>query len=382
MFALTSMPIGGAERLLENLIFRLDRERFLPEICCLKERGALGNALASAIPMHDGVGGHKYNLLVLPRLRRLLQARRIDAIVTVGAGDKMFWGRIAAKLAGVPIVASALHSTGWPDGIGRLNRLLTPWTDAFIAVAQRHARFLIDEIGLPAERVCVIPNGVDTDRFRRIVDRRGIRAALRIPLAAPAVGIVAALRPEKNHSLFLKMAREVLLQIGDAHFLVVGDGPERTRLEKQSQALGLAERVHFCGMRHDIPAVLSALDLFVLTSHTEANPVSILEAMSVGLPVVATRVGSVEETVADGISGYLVPPGDTIRLAQCVARLLAEPVRAAELGHRGRQVVCADWSLDSMVRGYERLLTGIYHRKVPPSGDVDPSGRRAYASQT
>ena len=91
--------------------------------------------------------------------------RQIDAVVTVGAGDKMFWGRLAAYFARVPVIASALHSTGWPDGIGRLNRWLTPITDAFIAVADTHGQFLIDQERLPPEKVFVIPNGVDTSRF-------------------------------------------------------------------------------------------------------------------------------------------------------------------------------------------------------------------------
>ena len=93
-------------------------------------------------------------------------------MVTVGAGDKMFWGRLAARRVGVPVIVSALHSTGWPDGVGRLNRLLTPITDAFIAVAASHGRFLIERTGFPADKVAVIPNGVDTQRFAPVYQRR------------------------------------------------------------------------------------------------------------------------------------------------------------------------------------------------------------------
>ena len=135
MFALTSMPVGGAETLLVNLIRRLDREQFLPELCCLKELGPLGEEMAEEVPTFSQLIGGKTDVRVLGRLAKLLAWRRIDALITVGAGDKMFWGRLAAWRAGVPVVASALHSTGWPDGVGRLNRLLTPITDAFIAVA-------------------------------------------------------------------------------------------------------------------------------------------------------------------------------------------------------------------------------------------------------
>ena len=118
-----------------NIIRRIDRARFAPELCCLKDRGPLGEELAYFIPVHHNLLHNKYDVRVWPRLVRLLRRRQIDVLVTVGAGDKMFWGRLAAWRARLPVTLSALHSTGWPDGVGKLNRLLTPITDAFIAVA-------------------------------------------------------------------------------------------------------------------------------------------------------------------------------------------------------------------------------------------------------
>lgn len=180
MFMVTSMPVGGAETLLVNLIDRLDRDRFSPALCCLKEYGPLGEVLAGRIPAVQGLLAHKYDFRVLPRLVHLLR-RRSDVVVTVGAGDKMFWGRLAARFAGVPVVISALHSTGWPDRVGHLNRLLTPLTDAFIAVAESHGRYLTEEEGFPPGKVHVIPNGVDTTRFMPRGDKAGRRAMLGLP---------------------------------------------------------------------------------------------------------------------------------------------------------------------------------------------------------
>jgi hypothetical protein len=125
MFVHTSMPIGGAEMLTVEIVRRLDRRRFAPEVCCLKELGPLGEQLAEKVPTHAGLLASKYDVRVLRRLTRLFRERPIDVVITVGAGDKMFWGRLCARRAGVPVVLSALHSTGWPDGIGRLNRWLT-----------------------------------------------------------------------------------------------------------------------------------------------------------------------------------------------------------------------------------------------------------------
>ena len=304
--------------MLLNLLRRIDRSRFSPELCCLKELGELGEQLQRDIPVHERLLRNKFDIRVLWRLTRLLRNREIDAVITVGAGDKMFWGRLAAKRAGVPVVISALHSTGWPDCITWLNRRLTPLTDAFIAVAEKHAKYLVEHENLPSGRVVVIPNGVDTDRFQLARPTADVRQQLGIPHSAPLVGIVAVLRPEKNHEMFLRVAARVRRDVVEAHFLIIGDGPRRPELELLAAQLGLSDCVHFLGKRFDVPELLGLLDVFVLTSHNEANPVSILEALATGKPVVSTAVGSIPETVLEGVTGYLVDPGDELPwLAAC-----------------------------------------------------------------
>jgi glycosyltransferase involved in cell wall biosynthesis len=369
MFVITSMPVGGAETLLVELVRRLDRARFSPELCCLKHLGPLGEVLAAEIPALAGLLRHKYDVRVLGRLRRILADRRIDAVVTVGTGgDKMFWGRLAAWLAGVPVICSALHSTGLPDHVERLNRLLAPITDAFVAVAEPHGRYLAEHEGCPAAKIEVIPNGVDVERFRPRPADAALRDALGIPQAAPVAGIVAALRPEKQHELFLHAAALVHRQSPECRFLIVGDGPQRAMLEALAGELGLAGVVHFLGTRADVPQLLALMDVFVLTSKMEANPVSILEAMACGKPVVATRVGSVPETVLEGRTGFLVAPGSADEVAAKVLELLGDPGRAAALGQVGREEVVAHWSIGRMVEGYQEMLTGIYRRKAAEEG--------------
>ncbi|MGD9634615.1 MAG: glycosyltransferase [Pirellulales bacterium] len=373
MFLVTSLPVGGAETLLAELVTRMDPCSFLPEICCLKERGPLGEKLAAEIPVHYKLLHNKYDLRVWPRLVHLLRERRTDAVVTVGAGDKMFWGRLAARRVGVPVVLSALHSTGWPDGVGRLNRALTPITDGFIAVADSHGQHMLEREGFPAAKVFVIPNGVDTARFAPVPDAASVRGEIGIGPADPVASIVAALRPEKNHELFLEMAARILPQMPRAKFLVIGDGPRHEPLEHRAEELGIAASVRFLGTRSDVPRLLSTSDVFALTSHNEANPVSILEAMSVGKPVVATHVGSIGEVVADGVTGYLVKPGDAEALSGRVMELLDDPLRAVEMGSAARDVVVEGWSVDAMVRRYERLIASIYRSKQPTVG-TEPAG--------
>ena len=206
MFLVTSMPVGGAETLLVNLVRGMDKSRFAPEIACLKERGPLGEELAAELPVHSELLAKNFDVRVLPRLGQLMREREIDVVITVGAGDKMFWGRLAARWAGVPLVMSALHSTGWPNSIGRLNRLLTPLTDGFFWVADAYAEHLVAHKNFPRKKVFTIYNGVDTGRFAP-GDGSAIRHELDIRAAAQVIGILAALRPEKNHELFLTGAQ-------------------------------------------------------------------------------------------------------------------------------------------------------------------------------
>ncbi len=370
LFVQTSMPVGGAETLLVNLVQCFDTKRFQPEVVCLKEPGPLGDLLIEkGITVHSGLLSSKYDLRVLPRLVQLIRSKRYQAVVTVGAGDKMFWGRFAAKAAGVPFIASALHSTGWPDGVGRMNRWLTSITDRFIAVAKPHGEFLIDFEKFPEEKVVVIPNGVDTNRFQSFPQNNSIREELNLGPNVPLVGILAALRPEKNHEMFLRVARNITRRIPEARFVVIGDGPQRAELEQLAAELGLlSERgtagaaVRFLGNRSDVPLLLSSLDVLALTSHNEANPVSILEALSCETPVVATDVGSVHESVQEGVTGHLVAPGDESAFTSRLVDLLFDPIKINQFGQNGRAWVIKNASLESMVDGYQKMIQqGISH---------------------
>jgi glycosyltransferase involved in cell wall biosynthesis len=364
MFLINDMTVGGAEMLLFNLIQRLDRSRFAPELGCMSKFGELGEELAGEVPSFKHLIKHKYDLPVAFRLKRLMRDRQIDALVTVGAGDRMFWGRLAAWRAQVPVVICAIHSTGWPDRIERLNRMLTPLTDAFVGVADAHARYLIDVERFPVDRVHVIPNGVDTDRFRPQPKDPSFLSQFGVPASAFVVGIVAQLRPEKNHEMLLHAAARIRERAANAHFLIVGDGQRRSVLESLASQLGLENCVHFLGARRDIPRLLPNFDLFALCSKMEANPVSILEAQACGVPVVATRVGSIGDTVTDGVTGLLVPPEDAEALADAVSDLITDEQRRGQMGLAARKNVELTWSLDRMVHGYEDLIERIYAQKV------------------
>jgi glycosyltransferase involved in cell wall biosynthesis len=377
MFVITSMPVGGAETLLVNLMRRMDPDVVQPEVICLKEPGPLGVEIADEFPVHSDLIGGKYDIAVLPRLARLMRKRNADAVITVGAGDKMFWGRLAAKMAGVPVIASALHSTGWPDGVGRLNRLLTHITDAFIGVAESHGEFLRTFEKFPPNKVHVIRNGIDCDRFHPSAESRtspDVREELGVPADTPLIGIVAALRSEKNHSMLVHAAAKLREQHPNLHTLIIGEGPERATIEPLVEKLGLADRVHLLGNRSDTPRLLAAMDVFTLCSLNEASPVSILEALACETPVVATDVGSISETVLPGRTGELVPSEDLNSFAAAIDRLLNDDDLRSQMGQNGRELVQATGSLQSMVDGYQTLVHQIFTEK-------SRTGRRSSVAQ-
>jgi glycosyltransferase involved in cell wall biosynthesis len=375
------MPVGGAETLLVNLMRRLDPNQIRPEVVCLKEPGPLGEEIRQEFPLHSNMIGGKYDFVLITRLITLFRQRKIDAVVTVGAGDKMFWGRLAAKLAGVPVIASALHSTGWPDGVGKLNRVLTPITDAFIGVADSHGEFLRDFEKFPVEKVNVIRNGIDCDRFQRDAKAaQSVREELGIPGSAKLCGIVAALRPEKNHSMLVNAIAMLRERCPELHALIIGEGPERATIEPLCEQLGVADRVHLLGNRGDTPRLLSALDVFTLVSLNEASPVSILEALACQTPVLATDVGSISETVIEGETGMLVPSEAVDAFAEALASMLHNEEASRDMGIQGRRRVVETGSLDSMVAGYEQLITGIYQQKMAVSPKVAPETSPAQSS--
>ena len=360
MFIHTEVVVGGAETLLLEIIRKMDRTRFQPELCCLKQLAELGEVISQEVPTFVGLLKNKYDLGVIGRLAKLLKERRIDAIVTVGTGgDRMFWGRLAAYRAGVPVVLSALHATGYPMKVERLNQMLSPISDGFIGCAKTHSQFLIEGERCPANKVFTVWNGVDVERFRP-QDKAAMRERIGISMDQPAVGIVAALRPEKQHVMLIEAWSKVIQRLPDAILVIVGDGVERGAIESKTRELGLEKNVRMLGMRSDVPEVLAGLDLKVLSSKMEANPASTLEANACGLPVVAPKVGSLIDTVEHGITGLLCKPNDIESLAQAILEIITKDDRGAEMGVAARSKVCREFSLQVMVQGYENLIEGVY----------------------
>jgi glycosyltransferase involved in cell wall biosynthesis len=300
------------------------------------------------------------DLAGLLELVRLMRRERPD-IVHASRSKAGVLGRLAASLARVPIRIFTVH--GWAftahSGIvGRLyrwaDRLARPLTTVTVCVAE-HERATGLAAGTCSEaRTVVIPNAIDAAAAPRA---RGDRTT-------PLLVAVGRLKAPKDFRTLLHALAALPPEAGE--LLVVGDGPDRPRIEAEIQSLGLHDRVRLAGQRSDVPELLAAADVFVLSSASEGMPISVLEAMAAGLPVVASRVGGVPELVIDGETGLLVAPGDAYELAEALRRLFADAGLRQRLGDAGHVRVRERFDVALFRRAHVELYSReLARRKLP-----------------
>jgi glycosyltransferase involved in cell wall biosynthesis len=271
------------------------------------------------------------------------------------------YGRIAALAAPDLRLVFTEHgrlSDGRPSRKRLLvNPLLGRLAGDFYAVSADLRRHMLAE-GFPAERVSVIRNGIDPGSVPTPVDRDRARRLLGVSSHAFLVGTIARFDPVKDLTTLVAAFVALRSRVPNAELLLVGDGPERMRLEQQVRDGGVSRAVHFAGHRDDARHLLPALDLYVNSSSTEGISLTILEAMAASLPVVATRVGGTPEVVADQETGVLVAARSIDALASALCALAAAPDRRASFGGAGRLRLTRDFTLDRMIDDYRRVYAG------------------------
>ena len=217
---------------------------------------------------------------------------------------------------------------------------------------------------LPAERVHYIPNGVICVSPLSPDERTALRADLNLPNSTPVAGWVGGLRPEKNVPRLLRAFKFAAAQ---AHLIIVGDGPERPVAEKEATSLGIAERVHFVGMRSDTQRLMSAFDIFALSSDTEQMPLVVLEAMAAALPIASIDVGDVRLMVSPENRRYIITESTDISLGNAMKELLASPDLRREIGGANRRHVAATFPFDRMIAGFTDLFAMALARPITPA---------------
>lgn len=345
-----SLEVGGLENLVVEFARHADRSRFALRVIALGERGRLADEVEAqgwpVVALRARPGLTPWTVV---RLARLYRGGGVGVVHTHSEGP-LLYGATAARLAGVPRVIHTRHhgpDLGNSRRVRSLMAMASRWTDQVVCVARDGARHSIEE-GVPARKVMIVPNGVDVSRFTYAGPTpRG-----------PAV-VVGRLAPEKDHATLLRAAALVAREEPAFRLEIAGDGPCEAQLKSLAQGLGLADVVRFLGREDDVPARLGRAGLLVLPSLMEGMPLTLLEAMARGLPVVATSVGGNAEVVIHGKTGLLVParsPGD---LAAAMLGLWRDPEASRRIGRAGRERVEQSFDVRRTIGRYERIYRNL-----------------------
>jgi glycosyltransferase involved in cell wall biosynthesis len=366
-FVVHTFDQGGLERAVARLCTHLDPQKFSPMVICLDRSGAAAQWIERpGVPIVELGKRPGNDWRLVPRLASALRRARVQLVQSHNWGT-LLETVLARRLAGVATHLHAERGTvlGSLDLVGwrRLRRPVMGWavrrSDGIVTNAHSIAG-RVAKIAAPGlVPVTVIPNGVDPPP-QQSSDRERIRHSLQIPATAVVVGSVGRLVPVKGFATLIAALAQLRSTEREVHLVLVGDGPLQGELRLQAAALGLSQRVHFVGQQIDIGAWLTAMDVFVNSSQSEGMSQALLEAMSLGLPLVATDVGDSAHVVTDGVAvGSVVAAGEPSALAAAIDNLVCDNERRRLLGERARQKHQERYSLARMIEGHAQLYRAL-----------------------
>ncbi|HET6373997.1 MAG TPA: glycosyltransferase family 4 protein [Candidatus Polarisedimenticolia bacterium] len=364
---ITKLELGGAQQNTLYTVAHLDRTRFEPSLVTGPGGLLTQEARSSGVTLHVLPSLRREvsppgDLKALADLVRLLRRER-PHIVHTHSSKAGILGRWAATLAGVPHIVHSVHGYGFHDGQNAVARTLFVSaeratgrlaTSAFIAVSRANIDRGLDLELFPPDRVCLVRSGVPLAEFSP-------RPPVTTSGGPVTVGMVACLKPQKAPLDFIRVAARVALETAAGptiRFILVGDGEMRPEVEALIRAERLEDRVTLAGWRRDIPALMRRFDILLHTSLWEGLPRVFPEAMATALPIVATRVDGAPEAIEEGITGFLLPPGDVEGLARRTLELALDPALRRRMGEAAVSRV-EPWDIDQMVRRQERLYEAL-----------------------
>jgi len=381
LFMTNRLEHGGAERMLAALAQHLPALGVTPLVGCLKDAGPLAEPCrAAGIAVFDRLLHHKTDAAAVLRIRRLIREERVDVVVVAhSGGDRMFWSTLAAALTDTPVVVWShwCPLQGEPH-IERANRALYRWVDAFVALGEYQRLALIRYEHVPAGRITVIPNAIELEPFINAAPRAEARRRLGLEDHHIAVAIVANLRTEKRHDIFIEAARVLAPEHPKLRFFVVGDGPNRDAVQAAAAASRLDhDTLRLLGARDDVPDLLAAMDMACLCSELECFSVTMLEAAAVGCPFIGPDTGCLTDFLRHEQTGLVIKPADLPGLADAITRLADDVPLRRRLGETARQVVLREYGINAMARPFSDLFAGLVRQRrfgpVPSHDDARPT---------
>lgn len=367
LYLIEHLRQGGSERYVAELVRIAPGMGVEPHVGCFASGGIFyDDVRKSGVPLETFPLKSLYHPSAIRTARSIVRYIRRNNIRIIHSfqPNANVLGTLAGKMAGVKVVISR-RNLGDFGGLGssRLawfqrhvtNRLC----DRVLANSRAVREAAIVGEGFSREKVELIYNGLDTERFRPVRERGCFRQSLGLPEKGFVFGVASGFRPVKGVDLVIRAFARTLSTGSGAILAIAGDGPEREKLEELVRNLEVDGRVVFLGVRPEMESVYPAFDAFVLTSHSEGFSNAILEAMGTGLPVVASAVGGNVEMVEDGVRGYLVPPGETEILSDRMNRLASDPALSRAMGKEARKWVEETNSREVVVRRFEAFYREV-----------------------
>lgn len=391
LFIITRLIQGGAQKMALSMAEQLSRKGHSVVLACGPQAGVEGSLLPLARKMNievivvNGLVREEHPLkdfLAMASLYWLIDGRKFDVVHTHTSKAGII-GRIAARMAGVPVIIHSSHGHVFSPGAnipGVSNRKLMTkvfWLAEKIVAGMCHRIVTLTEmekqdwikLGLaPASKIEVLYNAIPLEEFDpdsvSAGEKTRFKSLLGLEPFHKIVTITGRLTSEKGHDYLLEAIKLVAGKIPDVRLLIAGEGPERPDLEMLARKYGITQNVVFLGLRDDVKHILAISDLFVLASRYEGFGLVLLEAMAMRVPVIAAGVGGVPEIIDDGVTGILARHGRPDEFAAGITELLQNSEKAGRIASAGRQIVARDFSLAKMVDGFENLYLKLYKYKA------------------
>ena len=361
------MLFRSGERYLELLFDRLDRSRYRVMLICPEPGLFVGRMKERGVETHLVHLAPLFNPLALWRLTRLLRRERVTILQTHGARAN-FYGRIAGRLAGVPVIISTVHNSLKDYEVRSLRRwlytvllrLTLPLVHRIICVSEANRRDLIEECPVASVKAYTVYNGVDLSAFPSQHNRQIVRQKVGIA-QGPVLVTIARLTEQKGHRYLLQALPRLVQTWPRLCCMFVGEGELGNALQRMAIYLGVERACRFTGAREDIADILAAADVVVLPSLSEGFPFVLLEALAMGCPVVASRVNGIPELIEDHKTGLLVPVRDPHALMVAIREMLSHPIAAVRMGAEGRALVRERFTVDRMVGNTTAIFDAALH---------------------
>lgn len=351
-----SLDIGGSEKLVLELVNRVNKDLFKSSVCCLTKHGNLSKELddfgvkADYLNKKDGI-----DYLLPFKLAKILKKEKIDIIHTHDSTANLY-AIAAVKIAGRGKIFNTEHGGIYFESNGKkiINRLLCHLNKKMVCVSNSIRDDLV-KMGLPKNRLKVIPNGIDLEKFNISIDLDKKRAELGLNDSDFIICSVGRLSKEKNQKMLLDSVKPILSEIPNAKFLIVGDGPMKRQLEDYAVELKISPATRFLGMRTDVPEILQISHCFISCSDFESFGLSIVEAMIAGIPVIATDAGGVKEIITNNITGVLIPKNSRQSLFEATLKIRNDVEFSKSLISKAKDFAKSFYSIDRMIEAYESL---------------------------